>query len=438
MPKKLAWLVPLLCLPPVFAETVVLKNFTLIDGTGKVAAAGMAIVIVDGKIQSVSPAAKVKAPKDAETVDLSGKFVMPGIINLHAHLGTTKDMAQDIKFFTRESVEQHLQTYASYGVTSLVSLGTDLDLIYDMRAQQRADRPKETRIFTAGRGLVMRGGYPPAQGMRSECDTVAECTGFVEELAAKKPDLVKIWVDGRNGRSKKFPPEVSQAIISTAHRHGLKVVAHIVYQEDAQQLVDEGLNALAHSVRDQPVDDKLIASMKEHGTWLIPTLTRDSFAVAYDHTPAFLDDPFVTRTVPPSVIATLKSAYYQKRVVADPDFPKYAGMFENSKHNLKRLADAGIPYGFGTDSNFPGRFVGYAEHWEMELMVEAGLTPMQVITAATKSGAEFLGAKDLGTLEKGKWADLIVLTKNPVDDIRNTRTIQAVYIAGNRVYAPNE
>jgi imidazolonepropionase-like amidohydrolase len=112
-------------------------------------------------------------------------------------------------------------------------------------------------------------------------------------------------------------------------------------------------------------------------------------------------------------------------------------MFENSKHNLKRLADAGIPYGLGTDSNYPGRLAGYSEHWEMELMVEAGLTPMQVITAATKSGAEFLGAKDLGTLEKGKWADLIVLAKSPVEDIRNTRTIEAVYIAGNRVYSPH-
>jgi imidazolonepropionase-like amidohydrolase len=107
-----------------------------------------------------------------------------------------------------------------------------------------------------------------------------------------------------------------------------------------------------------------------------------------------------------------------------------------AEHNLKTLADAGVPYGFGTDSGPPGRFPGYFAHWEMELMVEAGLTPMQVITAATGSAAAFLHAKDLGTLEASKWADLIVLNSNPLDDIKNTRTIEAVYIAGNRVAGP--
>ena len=153
----------------------------------------------------------------------------------------------------------------------------------------------------------------------------------------------------------------------------------------------------------------------------------------YAKPPAFLTDPFFTRSVSPAVLTTLGDAEYQKKIAADPDFPKYAGMLEMAQKNLKRLADAGIPYGMGTDTGPPGRFPGFFEHWEMELMVDAGLSPSQVIVAATKSGAEFLRAKDLGTLEVGKWADLIVLSADPRANIRNTRSIEAVYIAGNQV-----
>jgi imidazolonepropionase-like amidohydrolase len=192
---------------------------------------------------------------------------------------------------------------------------------------------------------------------------------------------------------------------------------------------------LAHSVRDKPVDDELIALMKKHGTWqMAATLTREASMFIYASTPPFADDPFFTRGVPASVVQTLKSPAYQKTISQDPDFSEYRGFFETAKRNLKKLVDAGIPYGFGTDSGPPGRFPGYFEQWEMELMVEAGLTPMQVITAATGSAARFLQAEDLGTLQAGKWADLIVLDRDPLADIHNTRTIHAVYIAGNRVH----
>ena len=153
---------------------------------------------------------------------------------------------------------------------------------------------------------------------------------------------------------------------------------------------------------------------------------------AYAGAPAFLGDPFFTRSVSPEVIRTLQSPAYRETISSGPHFKEYPAFLETAKKNLKTLADAGVKYGFGTDTGPPGRFPGYFEHWEMELMVEAGLTPMQVLTAATRNAAEFLGAKDLGTLERSKWADLIVLDRNPLDDIKNTRTISAVYIAGNR------
>lgn len=154
----------------------------------------------------------------------------------------------------------------------------------------------------------------------------------------------------------------------------------------------------------------------------------------YGQTPPFANDPFFTRSISPAVLAKLKSPAYQATIRSDPDFSMYPGFLRTAEHNLKAEADAGVRYGFGTDSGPPGRFPGYFAHWEMELMVQAGLTPMQVITAATGSAATFLRANDLGTLEAGKWGDLIVLNKNPLDDIKNTRSIDAVYIAGNRIH----
>jgi len=422
-----------LLIAPCFAETKVLKGFTLIDGTGKPASASMAMTIVNGRIQSVGPTANIKTPAGAEAVDLTGKYVMPGIINLHGHVGATQDLAQGAQFYTRENVERQLRTYASYGVTTVVSLGTDLEPIFQIRDEQRAGRPHLARVYTAGRGFVAKAGYPPAGGMRYEVETPADCAADVAELAAKKVDLVKIWVDDQLGKQRKLPIELSRAIIAEAGRHGLKVAAHIYYLEDAKQLVHAGVYALAHSVRDQIVDQALIDNMYKHGVWQIATLTREISTFIYAEKPAFLDDPFFTRSVSSRVVDTVKSPQYVARLKADPDFPKYPGFLSMAKRNLKRLADAGIKIGFGTDSGPPARFQGYFEQWEMELMASAGLTPMQVITAATGNSAQFLAARDIGTLERGKWADLIVLSKNPLEDIRNTRTIEAVYIAGNAV-----
>lgn len=421
------------------AEVKVLRNFTLIDGTGRAPAPGSAMIVTDGRVTWTGKVSNLKAPAGAEVIDLSGKFVMPGIINLHGHLGNTVGLTQDPANFTRANLDKNLQTYASFGVTSVVSMGSDQDLVYDVRTQQRAGRAKTTRIFTAGRGFTGKGGYPTtAQGMKGvpfEVETPEQARKDVSLLAERRVDLVKIWVDDHLGRERKIPIDLSKAIIDAAHKSHLKVAAHIFYLNDAKQLVDGGLDALAHSVRDAPVDDALIASMKKHGAWqAAATLTREVSTFIYAKPPAWLDDPLFARSVSPETIKTLKSPEYTKRVAADPDFSKLPAFLETAKKNLKRLADAGVKYGFGTDTGPPARFPGYFEHMEMELMVSAGLSPMQVIQAATKNSAEFLGeSKNLGTLETGHWADLIVLGRDPVADIRNTKSIEQVYIAGNRI-----
>jgi imidazolonepropionase-like amidohydrolase len=434
------WLFSLLLMAATaFGETKVLENFTLIDGTGKPAQPNAAMIVTDGRIQWVGPKAQLKAPAGAQRVDLTGRYVMPGIINLHGHLGNVVDLTQDPKNFTRANMDKQLKLYASYGVTSALSMGSDQDLVFAVRAEQRAGRPTETRIFTAGRGFTGKGGYPTtAAGMKGvpfEVETTAQVAQDVAQLADKKVDIVKIWVDDHLGREQKIPLPLSAAIIENARKHNLRVAAHIFYLEDARALVNAGLYGLAHSVRDKPVDDALINLMKQKGAWqMAATLTRELSTFVFAKDTPILSDPFFTRGVSPSVLATLKSKEYRDKQNADHDMPKYPGFLKTAQQNLKKLHDSGVKVGFGTDTGPPGRFSGYFEHLEMELMTDAGLTPSQVITIATRNSAEFLGrSKDLGTLEAGRWADMIVLQKNPLENIKNTRTIDSVYIAGNKI-----
>jgi len=421
------------------SDNLVLSNFTLIDGTGRPAVRNAGLIAQGGRITWVGPAAEMKAPPGAAVQNLAGKYIIPGIIDLHVHIAESDGMVQDPKrTFTRENVLHDLHLYAKYGVTSVLSMGSDqAPLVYQIRDEQRKSRPTMTRFFTAGRGFTVAEGFPTNQGnipgVPYEVTDQKQAAGFVDELATHHPDIVKIWVDDRFGDFKKTPIELSSAIINEAHKHQLKVAAHVFYLDDAKKLSAAGLNAFAHSVRDKPVDNELISLMKQHGTWLIPTLTRDRTPFAYDKPQPYLNDPFFTAAAPPLFLKALQDPQYLKNMVADKYWSRYPGLFETVKVNLKRLADAGVPYGFGTDAGVPGRIPAYLDHWEMQLMAEAGLTPMQIIVAATKSSAAFLGERELGTLETGKWADLVILGADPLADIKNSRRIDTVYIAGNRV-----
>ena len=432
--SSIAILAALLLADSLNAEVKVLKNFTLIDGTGRPPVAESAMIIDNGRISWIGPAAQLKIPTGVDIADLAGKFVMPGIINLHGHIGNTVDLTQDAKFYTRKSIEENLHTYAVYGVTTVQSMGTDQNLIFQIRSDQRGSRPSVARVYTAGQGFVFQGGYGGLAGVTRGYSRVEDIEPAVAGLANKKVDIVKLWLDDELGTLPKMPPAMTQVIIESARKHGLRTVAHIFYLEDARRVVDQGVAGLAHSVRDKPVDQALIDSMKKQGVWqMAATLSREAFMFAYDRTPSFINDPFFTRSVSQTALQLLSSPERQAANAAVPHFREYPAFLETAKRNLKKLADSGVKYGLGTDTGPPGRFPGYGEHWELELMVEAGLTPMQALTAATRNGAEFLGAKDLGTLEKAKWADLIVLNASPLINIKNSRSIHSVYVAGNLV-----
>jgi imidazolonepropionase-like amidohydrolase len=426
------------------AEVKVFKDFTLIDGTGRPAAAHQAMVVTNGRITWVGPEARLQAPAGAQVIDLTGKYLLPGLIDGHVHLALTQDQAQKASNFTAANIEKDLRIYAAYGVTAVASYGTDENSIYPIRNAQRAGRPTVARIFTSGQGIVYKGGYGGALGVNVPVATNAEAIKEVDEDAAHGADFIKLWMDDEHQMIPvKMPYSMSAAIIQEAHKHHLKVLAHVYYLADAKELLREGIDGFAHEVRDQPDDQQFLDLMKRHGAWqTAATLSREA-AYSWAVMP-FLEDPFFERGVSQGTLNVLRSPEREKSVVLGdasvPGLPykkkvfwDYDRVFWQAMTNFAAQAKAGINFGAGTDSGPPGRYPGFNLHEEMYLMVLDGLSPMQAIVAATRNNAEWLGARDIGTIAPGKWADLLILDRDPLQDIRNTRAIDAVYIAGNPV-----
>jgi imidazolonepropionase-like amidohydrolase len=418
-------------LPP--SEVLVLRGARVIDGTGRPPIENAVLVIEGGKIRALGKS--VKYPAGSKKLNVEGKTIMPALIDLHTHLGQTRNGLESAPgSYSEENLRAQLVKLLAYGVGTIVSLGADQDLIYTLREEQEAGKLPGARFFTAGRGFGVVSGYPPGIGRPADVyrpETPEEARAQVRELAAHRPDFVKIWVDDDFGRLPKIPPPVYQAIIEEAHRHHLRVLAHVFYLADAQALVAAGIDGLAHSVRDRPVDAGLVKAMKSRGVLYIPTLVRDESTFAYAEGPAWLSDPFFQGGLQADVLATLESPGFKQKFRSNPDLAKYRAAFEMGKKNLKTMAEAGVSIGFGTDAGPPLRFQGYFEHRELQLMVESGLSPMQAIVCATGQAGAFLGAgRGLGTLELGKHADFLVLDANPLDDIGNTEKLSAVWHAG--------
>ncbi len=434
----------LLCVSLAFGQTVrepvVLEGARLIDGTGRPPFSNSVLVIEGGVIRAVGKMGQksaVRYPKGAEVLNVRGKTVIPALINLHGHLGLTRGLEQAAGNYTEENIREQLQKYLGYGVGTVVSLGGDQDLIYGLKEAQRAGNLVGARLYTAGRGFGAPGGYPPRLANaedRYRPQTPQEARARVRELASHYPDFVKIWVDDDFGRVPKMKPEIYRAIIDEAHHQRLRIIAHVFYLADAQALVEAGIDGLGHSIRDQPVDPKLIQAMKGRGVFLIPTLVRDESTFIYAEKPRgpkWLDDPFFQAGLEPGVLATLESPAFLTKMRSNPDLAKLQAAFEMARKNLKTLFDAGVKVGFGTDSGPPLRFPGFFEHRELQLTVESGLTPMQAIVCATRNAAEILGAvREFGTLEPGKQADFLVLEANPLEDIHNTEKLSAVWQSG--------
>jgi imidazolonepropionase-like amidohydrolase len=397
------------------AQTIALTNATLIDGTGAAPQAAVTIVMESGRIRDIGSSAQT--PAGATVIDLAGKFVTPGIINGHGHVGPP---ARD----------PQLRQYALYGVTTTTSMYFDQDDVQEFKKRQKAGELHGARILTV-MYRFMSEPFKPG----SEAKTPEEARAKVDEIVAKDTDFVKVWIDAQGGRHPKLTPEFTAAVMDQAKKHNKIRMAHIVELADARRMVDQDVNILVHNVRDRDIPDDFITKLKEKNVSVISTLAREEAMFAFGDGPAFTDNPFFQKALTPERLAILKTKKRDEQA-ADPQRPTYQSMLATDKRNLKKLADAGIKYGFGTDSGGElNRFFvqGWFEHRQMELMRDAGLSPMQIIMAFSKNNSEMLGIdRDFGTLAKGKAADLLVLAKNPLDDITNMRSIEAVYLGGKK------
>ena len=384
------------CAMPVSERSVTAyEGARLIVGDGRVIE--NATLVVEGtKIAHVGGAADVRVPAGATRVSLAGKTVIPMIIDTHVHLSDTRD-----------ALIRDLRMRAYYGVSAALSMGTDGYGLLDMRDEAI---PGAARFRSAGRGITMP--EPGRTTVPYWITTAAEGRKAVEEIAAHKADIVKIWVDARDGKYKKLTPEIYGAIIDEAHKRGLRVTAHIFELEDAKGLIRAGVDVFAHGIRDKDIDDELVAMFKQRPNLVLTPNLPDRGVKA---------DLSWLR-------ASLPADEFKKLEEANTDRPKAQALFGIQARNLAKLNAAGVRITLGTDGNRP-----WGPHEEMLDMVSAGMTPTQVIVAATRNSAELLRLADAGTLQAGKSADFIVLDANPLDDITNTRRISAVVLRGAAV-----
>jgi imidazolonepropionase-like amidohydrolase len=389
----------------------------LIDGTGSAPIEDAVLVVKDGRVIAAGPSDSVMIPEGAERIDVVGKTIMPGLINSHGHVGGTRGLESG--HYSEENVSKQLRLNARYGVTTVVSLGDDEEAAFRLRDRQDTPSLDRARIYAAGAVIT--------------AETPDQARKKVDENLASNPDFIKFRVDDNLGTTEKMSPHIYEAIIDQAHQNNVRAAAHVFYLADAKSLLRSGVDYLAHSVRDEDVDEELIDLMKGRNVCLCPTLTREVSAFIYQDVPEFFEDPFFLKEADPKVLAQLEDPEYRKNVRESRSAQLYRQALEVASRNVKLLVDGGATLAFGTDSGPPARFQGFFEHLELELMVEAGLTPMQTLVSATRDAARCLNLPEVGTLETGKWADLIVLEGNPLEDIKNTRSIESVWISGNRI-----
>lgn len=312
-----------------------------------------------------------------------------------------------------------LGLYARYGVTTVNSLGDEPPVVRQVRDVQGTSHLDRARLTFAGPVIT--------------AVTPEEARAAVAENAAMGVDWIKIRVDDNLGTTTRMPWDAVQAVLEATHARGLRLATHLFYMDDAKRLLAMGIDLVAHSIRDAKVDGEVIGLLKETGTCYVPTLTRELSTFVYAHRPGFFDDPFFRGSAKESEVDRVSDPAFRQEMRESAAAERYREGLSQAQENLKLLSDAGVFIAFGTDAGPPGRFPGYFEHLELALMVDAGLTPEQALVSATGRAASCLGIPDVGTLEHGKWADLLVLASNPLEDIGATKTLEKVFIMGNEV-----
>jgi imidazolonepropionase-like amidohydrolase len=420
---------------PVFFE-----GARLIVGDGRVIQNG-AFVVENGRLAAVGAAGAVQRPAGSARVDLTGKTVMPALIDAHMHMGFENMTSWAARNYTRENVIDTLDRLAYYGVGAAFSTGTDPDdIALQIQQDQAAGRVSGARfVFAAGAAPPDAGPNPQLLKELATLNRVvvhpitndADARQAARQIAARKISFVKVWVTDRGGTQRKTTPEAYRALIDEAHKNNMRVVAHATDSlQDAKDLARAGLDGYIHGVLD--ADDEFVALAKKNDAFITPAQGLGLRTAA--GLPSWPADPFFQEATPPAFVERL----LQQAAKAPPpaaNAPSLDERLSRPARMVKVLLSGGVRLAVGTDSGAtPDYPPGYPIHREMEIYTRIGMTPQQVIVAATKAGAEALRLdKDMGTLEAGKLANLLVLNANPLDDIKNTRQIASVYLQGREL-----
>jgi imidazolonepropionase-like amidohydrolase len=414
--------------------TVLFEGARLIPGDGQRPVESAAMLVENGIIRRIGAKGSLNAPRTAVRVDLTGKTIMPPLINAHGHPGFQRGLTYSADNFTRETLIEDLNRALYFGVAAVQSQGIEKgEVTYQIRADQEAGRLGGARLLIAGRGIGAPNAGPGAAayaGIAYEVTTEDQARQAVKELAAKKVNLIKIWVDDRNGRAPRLAPNLYRAIIDEGHRHRLLVNAHVFYHTDAVDLVNAGIDGFAHLVRDREMDDALITAILRRSVYVMPNLSPEWNT--YAELPHWLrdGDPLMTllqASTPASVIARMRRAYENRDPAA---LERTRTQYAILQRSLAKLAKANVKIILGSDTGLEDHLFGMSEQRELESMAKAGMTPMQVIVSATSRAAEYLKLDKMGVLAAGKEASFLVLDANPLDDITNTQRISRIYIKG--------
>ena len=413
------------------AAPVAFEGARLIGGDGSPVIEDGTMVVQAGRIVAVASRSRVKVPAGAVVIDLTGKTVMPTMVNTHVHIGYEGYTSYGAQNYTPENVLDHLEREAFYGVGATQSVGSSpTDGSIQFKKDQEAGKFAEASRFLFMPGMAPPNGGPDAILIKGtsalhavyEISTPEEARAAVRSMAAKSLKSVKIWVDDRGGTYPKMPPEVYAAVIDEAHKHGMMVNAHALTLADQKAVVRAGIDVLVHIVANEELDDEYLALLREKRPYWTPVMGLGDRSEICDN------DFFFTQTLPAETVAVIRGKQCGAPGAAA------AKREEILANNFPKMIEAGVRLVLGTDAGIAPRYsFGFADHHEIARYVQLGLTPAQAIVAATQRPAELLGMRDMGTLAAGKTADFIVLDANPLDDIHNTRKISAVYLGGKRL-----
>jgi imidazolonepropionase-like amidohydrolase len=412
---------------PAHAQTL-FEGARLITGDGGVIE-NSAFVVTGNQITQVGRKGEVRLPAGGTRVDLTGKTVMPALIDAHVHMGYRKGLDFSTNNYTRENLSDILDRFSYYGVAAVLEAGTARsDLPYEFRAKPTAG----ALFLSAGRGFGMPNAGPggPMRDSAYGVTTEAEARADVRELAAKKANMVKVWVDDRGGTVEKLHPNLYRAIIDEAHKNNIHAFVHVMKLDDTKDLLRAGADGFTHMVRDRDIDDEMLGLVKARpNVFFQQTLWGERLSF-YTAKPAWLDEPILRDTFSSEEIRLLGESFTKGQSAET----RAAG--ETNLRNIRKLKAAGARLVLGTDTGgvSGGQYFGLGSQIELELLVtKGGLTPMEAILAGTRNPAAVLGLDRMGSIAAGKSADFIVLDANPLENISNTRKINTVFLRGTEV-----